>query len=63
MRQYLTGWNRGQIRRQNKLREDLLHELGEIDKIAEIKEFSIEEWQHRYNLEAQIEMIYRMEEI
>lgn len=41
----------------------MLRELEQIDNEAEVRELSMDEWQHRYEIETKLEEVYRMEEI
>lgn len=63
VRQHLKGWNRQQIGEQKKRKLAIIQDIEGIDREAEIRGMSTEEWAQRYNLEANLERIYQMEEI
>lgn len=63
LRQHLNGWNRWRIGQQNKEKDDLIKKMGEIDKEAELRALSMEDWLLREELESKLELIYQMEEI
>ncbi|KAL6619389.1 hypothetical protein ACP70R_034528 [Stipagrostis hirtigluma subsp. patula] len=44
------------------MKEQLLAELENIDQKADSVELTTQEWEHRYNLEEQLEKIYEIEE-
>lgn len=62
-RQYLKGWNIQKMGQQKKKKQELTQSLDQIDKEAENRNLSAEEWRHRYDIEAELEEIYRLEEI
>lgn len=63
LRQHLKGWNIQLIGQQKREKTRLLNELETIDREAETKELTVEEWAARYTIEAKLEDIYRLEEI
>jgi len=62
LRSFLKGWNIQRMGEQKKNKFELKEELQRIDKQAEIRELSSQEWEHRYVVERDLEQVYLMEE-
>jgi len=48
---------------QSRTKSDLLMRLNDLDKALETRVLSAEEWNSRYEIEEQLEIIYQMEEV
>lgn len=63
LRVFLRGWSRNLIREKHKEKEELKKEIEHMDMLADTRELTTEEWELRYQKEADLEHIYEMEEL
>lgn len=63
LRTKLKGWNIRSLGEQKKVKRGFMDELSDIDRIANMRELTPEEWSHRYEVERRLEQIYHEEEI
>lgn len=63
LRKFLRGWNLRLIGLQKTLKGNICHRIQELDKVAEGRLLSMEEWDERVQLENRMEDISRNEEL
>jgi plasmid maintenance system killer protein len=62
-RKFCRGWSAHFQSQLKKNKKNLLDKIEIIDKDSDLRELDVTQWQSRYNLEAELEQIYSLEEL
>jgi hypothetical protein len=63
MRKYLRGWNLQLLGEQKREKTNMTQRIMELDKIAELRLLSIQEWEERIEIENSLDSLQKSEEI
>jgi hypothetical protein len=63
LRRFLKGWELNLRQEKNQQKAVILTQIQELDAQADIRDLSPDEWNKRYEMEADLEHIYEMEEL